>query len=1601
MANLESSRSRKWRSRSKLKLIALEPRMLFDGAAVATADAVMPEPVAPVAESSLAPVTAVEQQMSSVSEAVDTTSGTEATLAEQVVSESLATDPVEPSTVFDIATDEVTATFADAQLESQRLIVDFLSQPDAVEQLFNHFSGGLSEMTPEWRTSAEDFIAKVLSGELVVRVELQSHAEMEGLFGAFAAKGTDGQATIYLNEGWVASAATTEGIERVLIEEFGHFADYAINGSVDSKGDEGESFALDVLNASITTEESLRIAAEDDLHTLTIDGQVVQTEGASIAFAAVYQGTPSAASQEANLLANLQVFNGTNFNFTSTDPNAPYFSGNNVAGYLNYTDSSGVRQQIAGVISRLFKTGSKVEGVYFYYAGTTPTIGDEPIGVEKAYALVFNKSYFAAGGTYGTSSDPVDTALNSFIVPNSAPDAVNDVKEIVLSDAGAGSTSGNVLSNDTDANNDTLTVTSFSIAGQGGSFVIGTPYSISGVGAFTLSANGNYTFVATNGVSGVVPVITYTISDGNGGTDTATLAITVYPANRAPVAVDDYRSIQFVSGGTISGTVAAKTSLISNDSDPDNDVVTVTQASTGSVLSGTPSSITGGTTSLTTEANTYLSFQFDLSASQQNQIPQAGTLVSFSGDGVPAGATFKEISVSGSGTKRYTVEIQTTTPAYFTAGSTITITGVSGSLTVINPTNISNQYISLSDTEASALSVGTTLSGSGYSGTVQAITNVTGDRSIVQLSTAFTGNAPTDLSYTVPAEVTLTGTYGTLRINNSGEYTYTLTASSPPNGSVDSFSYKISDPDSATDTGVLNITILTSAVTPVAVTGTTVNEASGYVLFTVTGTSGQKVRLDLAESGVGAGYADLGADLVDSLQYYDGTNWQSYSDSTLTLGVSGKLFVRAALLQDKISESSELIPTESIRLNVINADDSVSSALSYIVDDGTGVLYNSDTFASGVPATAIGTLDDDRPLSVSSINVNEASPYAVFEVSGVVGQKIGGLSVTGATATLGSDFNSTLQYFDGSNWQSFVAGTTAIPVGGKLLVRVGVINDGLAINAGLYEGAETFVLNASNTGGTSYTGIAAIVDDGSGTIYKSTDGTEDLVAAKDRDSSVTVTSLGDVNEASTYAFFTVKGNAGVPLMLSVNNISSELELVAGATNEATIEYWNGAAWVLYTYNETTGTGDKPTPLNDLVDGEPSGSGTFTVRVKIVSESDSIYEPSETFELVATTIATGTTLTQSSSATTAIKDDGNGKIFNAADGSENTDAVKDDDRALSVNSFSVNEGSPYAVFTVSGVAGQLTTLSLSNVTTTGLSGLEYYDPTNADVLINGGWVTYTSGAVALDANGKLLVRTALTTEQETAIDNGETFKLVATNTGGTAAEGVATVKDDGTGGYFAADDTDGISTLPLNVVLDDDFIPIAVNNDYTTLEDTTLTNKNLITDDNNVDLLGEQDSNPVDLTSLSLASVNNVAFGSLTSSTNSDYLSSDGWKQLSLQYGAAYLKSDGSFVYTPSPDLFGLESFTYTITNGLRESSEATVTIEVNSVNDVPRITVPDTSSQPLTVAEDFTLSFTGATLISVGDVDGTVTSVNVSVQNGTLNTTLETTGASITSGANS
>ncbi len=102
--------------------------------------------------------------------------------------------------------------------------------------------------------------------------------------------------------------------------------------------------------------------------------------------------------------------------------------------------------------------------------------------------------------------------------PNQPPDAVADAATVA---EGGAVTTINVLGNDTDPDS-TLTAASITGFTQGANG--------------TVVSNGDGTFIYThNGSETVSDSFTYAVDDGAGGTDTATVIITITPVNDAPV----------------------------------------------------------------------------------------------------------------------------------------------------------------------------------------------------------------------------------------------------------------------------------------------------------------------------------------------------------------------------------------------------------------------------------------------------------------------------------------------------------------------------------------------------------------------------------------------------------------------------------------------------------------------------------------------------------------------------------------------------------------------------------------------------------------------------------------------------------------------------------------------------------------------------------------------------------------------------------------------------------------------------------------------------------------------------------------------------------
>jgi outer membrane protein OmpA-like peptidoglycan-associated protein len=145
------------------------------------------------------------------------------------------------------------------------------------------------------------------------------------------------------------------------------------------------------------------------------------------------------------------------------------------------------------------------------------------------------------------------TTLGPRQFANTAPNAVDDSVSVARD---AAATSIAVLANDTDPENDPLTITGTSSPAHG------TVSFSAGQVSYTPAAG----YVGTDS-------FTYTITDGFGGSDTATVTITIGTGgNRPPVAAND-------SAQTPPAT-PVRIPVLGNDSDPDGDGLSVTSVST-------------------------------------------------------------------------------------------------------------------------------------------------------------------------------------------------------------------------------------------------------------------------------------------------------------------------------------------------------------------------------------------------------------------------------------------------------------------------------------------------------------------------------------------------------------------------------------------------------------------------------------------------------------------------------------------------------------------------------------------------------------------------------------------------------------------------------------------------------------------------------------------------------------------------------------------------------------------------------------------------------------------------------------------------------------
>ncbi len=192
---------------------------------------------------------------------------------------------------------------------------------------------------------------------------------------------------------------------------------------------------------------------------------------------------------------------------------------------------------------------------------TNPAHGTLTLNANGSFTYVHDGSETTSDSfTYKANDGSADSntaTVTITVTPvNDAPVAVNDGYPVAeggtLNQVAPG-----VLGNDTDAEGNPLTAAKVTNPAHG---------------TLTLNANGSFTYVH-DGSETTSDSFTYKANDGSADSNTATVTITVTPVNDAPVAVNDVSSTNKDTPVDID--------VLANDSDPENDLLTVTEVIQG------------------------------------------------------------------------------------------------------------------------------------------------------------------------------------------------------------------------------------------------------------------------------------------------------------------------------------------------------------------------------------------------------------------------------------------------------------------------------------------------------------------------------------------------------------------------------------------------------------------------------------------------------------------------------------------------------------------------------------------------------------------------------------------------------------------------------------------------------------------------------------------------------------------------------------------------------------------------------------------------------------------------------------------------------------
>ncbi len=1051
--------------------------------------------------------------------------------------------------------------------------------------------------------------------------------------------------------------------------------------------------------------------------------------------------------------------------------------------------------------------------------GTVSMVGGNVIFTPTAdYNGPATFDYIISDGNGGT--DTATVTVNVAAV-NDAPDAVDDTLTGTEDTALTLTNADIVDPNDTDVELDSLTITGVGNPSNGTVALVG------GDVVFTPTAdyNGPATF-------------DYTISDGNGGIDTATVTVNVGPVNDPPVAVND-------AATTNEDTTIFNLPILGNDSDVDGDPLTIT--GTPTAANGTVTVNADGTINYTPNANYNGTDTINYTISDGNGGTDTATVtvtVNVVNDGPDA------VNDIATGTEDTALTLTNAdivdTNDTDVEGDTLTITSVSnpgnGTVSLVGGDVI---FTPTADYNGPATFDYTISDGNGGTDTATVTINVgaVNDPPVAGDDVATTDEDTTIFNLPVLSNdsdvdgdpLTIIGSpiagNGTVTVNSDGTVNYTP---NPDYNGTDTINYTISDGNGGTDTATVTVTV------------NAVNDGPDAVGDIATGTEDTALTL-------------TNADIVD-------TNDTDVEGDTLTItSVSNPGNGTVSLV------GGDVIFTPT-------ADYSGPATFDYTISDGNG---GTDTATVTINVGAV----NDPPVAANDAAVTDEDT-TIFNLP-----------------ILGNDSD-----VDGDPLT--IIGTPTATNGTVTVNPDGTIN--YAPNAN-YNGTDTINYSISDGNGGTDTATVAVtvnsVNDGPNALDDAVAGTEDLALT------LTNSDIVDPNDTD------LEGDA-LTIIGVANSTNGTVSLVSGNVIFTPTPDYNGPATFDYTISDGNGGTDTATvtvnvsPVNDgPVAADDTVSGTEDIALTL-SNSD-LVDPNDTdLDGDALTIvgvnnpSNGTvSMVAGNVIFTPIADYNGPATFNytISDGNGGTDTA-----TVTVNVAAVNDAPDAVDDTVTGTEDTALTLTSTDIV----------DPNDND--IEGDTLTITS--VSNPSNGSV------------SLVGGDVVFTPAADYNGPATFDYTI--SDGNGGTDSA-------TVTINLAPDND-PPVAVNDIATTDEDQTIFNLAVLGNDSDVD------NDP--LTIIGTPSATN---------------------------GTITVNGDGTINYTPNANFNGADTISYSISDGNGGIDTATVAVMVNSVNDGP-----NALDDAVTGTEDLALTLTNSDIVDPNDTDlegDTLTIIGVTnATNGTV-----------------